>query len=245
MEEKEHITIAICDDETVYGERVRNECIKFFEEYDSQGSFAVEPQIACFSSGRELIASGKEYDILFLDIEMPEQVGIRVKEYFEGYHRQTRIIFMTCHHERAVEAFGKNVVSFLVKPLDIVTFHRALAKTLADIRGQVLELEENGKQIFIPVRQIRYIEAQDKYTTVVTEKGRYLFRRTMRFWEETLPRQDFCRIHKSYLLNLEYFEKTGDMVELDKDKAVKLSRGKKQEIVEQYKAYLRRKIREM
>ena len=55
MEEKEHITIAICDDETVYGERVRNECIKFFEEYDSQGSFAVEPQIACFSSGRELI----------------------------------------------------------------------------------------------------------------------------------------------------------------------------------------------
>ena len=101
------------------------------------------------------------------------------------------------------------------------------------------------RQIFIPVRQIRYIEAQDKYTTVVTEKGRYLFRRTMRFWEETLPRQDFCRIHKSYLLNLEYFEKTGDMVELDKDKAVKLSRGKKQEIVEQYKAYLRRKIREM
>ena len=40
MEEKEHITIAICDDETVYGESVRNECIKFFEEYDSQGSFA-------------------------------------------------------------------------------------------------------------------------------------------------------------------------------------------------------------
>ncbi len=176
---------------------------------------------------------------------MPEQDGIRVKEYFEGYHRQTRIIFMTCHHERAVEAFGKNVVSFLVKPLNIVTFHRALAKTLADIRGQVLELEENGKQIFIPVRQIRYIEAQDKYTTVVTEKGRHLFRRTMRFWEETLPRQDFCRIHKSYLLNLEYFEKTGDMIMLDKDKAVKLSRGKKQEIVEQYKAYLRRKIREM
>ncbi|MDE7274688.1 MAG: LytTR family DNA-binding domain-containing protein [Lachnospiraceae bacterium] len=239
------LNIAVCDDEQVYRESMVNECMIFFREYNSQGFFAEVPKICCFSSGRELIASGQEYDILFLDIEMPEQDGISIKDYFEERHGQTRIIFMTCHEERVMEAFGKNVVSFLVKPLDVRDFRRVLAKTLDDIRGQVLELEENGEQIFILVRQIKYIEAQDKYTAVVTEKGRYLFRRTMKFWEEMLPHQDFCRIHKSYLLNLDYFEKTGDMVILDTDKTVKLSRGKKQEIVEQYKEYLRRKVRMM
>lgn len=239
------LKIAICDDECVYRERMMNECRNFLQEYNGRGFFAGAPEICCFSSSRELIASGQEYTILFLDIEMPEQDGICVKEYFEACHRQTRIIFMTCHDERAVEAFGKNVVSFLVKPLDINAFRRALAKTLDDICGQVLEIEENGEQRFMPVRQIRYIEAQDKYTAVVMENGRYLFRRTMKFWEEALPHKDFCRIHKSYLLNLEYFEKTRDTVMLDMDKTVKLSRRKKQEIMEQYKEYLRRKVRMM
>lgn len=242
---EDRIKIAICDDEYTDRERMINECRCFFQEYDCQGFFAGTPEISGFSSGRELIASSQEYNILFLDIEMPEQDGICVKEYFETYHRQTQIIFMTWHNERAVEAFGKNVVSFLVKPLDISAFRRTLTKTLDDIRGQVLEIEENGERIFILVRQIKYIEAQDKYTAVVMENGRHLFRRTMKFWEGALPHQDFCRIHKSYLLNLEYFEKTGDTVMLDTDKTVKLSRRKKPEIMEQYKEYLRRKVRMM
>lgn len=237
------LSIAVCDDEQVYRESMVNECMIFFREYNSQGFFAEVPKICCFSSGRELIASGQEYDILFLDIEMPGQDGISIKDYFEERHGQTRIIFMTCHDERVMEAFGKNVVSFLVKPLNSKDFRKILKKTLDGICGQVLELEENGEPLIIPVRQIKYIEAQDKYTMVVMENKHYLLRRTMKFWEEMLPHQDFCRIHKSYLLNLDYFEKTGDKVVLDRDKTVKLSRKMKREILEQYREYLRRKVR--
>ena len=236
------IKIAICDDEEACRGNMQMMCRAFFEER----KHSVEaPDIQVFSSGKEMIASGMDYDILLLDIEMPGQDGINIKEYFETNRKQTRIIFTTSHKERVLEAFGKNVVSFLVKPLEKESFQKVMEKALSDICGPVLEIEENGTTFLIPIRQIKYIEAQDKYTLAVTEEGEYLMRRTMKFWENALPCQDFVRIHKSYLVNLEYFEKKGEEVLLDQGKSVRISRLKKEEIMEKYKEFLRRKVKEM
>lgn len=133
----------------------------------------------------------------------------------------------------------------MVKPLYNESFQKVMEKTLSDICGQILEIEENGETLMIPVKQIKYIEAQDKYTLAVTETGEHLMRRTMKFWENTLPCQDFVRIHKSYLVNLEYFDKKGEDVRLDKGKIVRISRLKKHMIMEQYKEFLRRKVKVM
>lgn len=214
----------------------------FFEEKER---FVGMPDIQVFASGKEMAASGGDYDILLLDIEMPEQDGIDIKEYYETNRKRTRIIFTTSHRERVLEAFGKNVVSFLVKPLCKESFQKAMEKALSDLCGLVLEIEENGETFLIPVKQIKYIEAQDKYTLAVTETGEYLMRRTMKFWESALPCQDFVRIHKSYLINLEYFDKKGDEVRLDKGKAVTISRLRKNGIMEKYKEFLRRKVGEI
>lgn len=233
------IKIAICDDEAADMETIERMCRAFFES----GKVYVEtPDIHGFSSGKEITASGEEYDILFLDIEMPEQDGISIKESFESKRKKTRIIFTTSHKERVLEAFGKNVVGFLPKPLCGERFHKVMEKTLEDLCGATLEIEDGGATFLIPVRQIKYIEAQDKYTLAVTETGEYLMRRTMKFWEDALPSQDFVRIHKSYLVNLEYFEKKGDEVLLDNGKAVKISRLRKNGIMERYKEFLRRKV---
>lgn len=229
------IKIAVCDDEAACRESADRMCKAFLEEKKLSAA------VHTFSSGKEMTASDTEYDILLLDIEMPEQDGISIKEYYETNRKRTRIIFMTGHRERVLEAFGKNVVSFLVKPLCEESFRKVMEKTLSDICGQVLEIEENGELLLIPVKQIKYIEAQDKYTLAVTETEEYLMRRTMKFWESTLPCEDFVRIHKSYLVSLEYFEKKGEEVRLDKGKSVKISRMKKNEVMEKYKAFLRRK----
>lgn len=233
------IKIAICDDEAVSRENMEMMCRTFFEERELSVGM---PDIHVFASGEEMTALGGDYDILLLDIEMPEQDGIRIKEFFETNRKRTRIIFTTSHRERVLEAFGKNVVSFLVKPFCKEDFQKAMEKTLSDLCGQVLEIEENGETFLIPVKQIKYIEAQDKYTFTVTETEEYLMRRTMKFWESELPSQDFVRIHKSYLVNLEYFEKKGDEVRLDSGKAVKMSRLRKNGIMEKYKEFLRRKV---
>ncbi|MDE5700050.1 MAG: LytTR family DNA-binding domain-containing protein, partial [Lachnospiraceae bacterium] len=177
------VRIAICDDEVIYRESLKTECRMFFTEYSHESLWPGVAEISEFSTGRELIASDHDYDILFLDIEMPGQDGISVKEYFAEYHEKTRVIFMTCHDERVMEAFGKNVVSFLVKPLNSKAFRKVLKKTLDDICGRVLELEENGEPLIIPVRQIKYIEATEKYRMAVMESKIYLLRRTMTLLE--------------------------------------------------------------
>lgn len=232
------IRIAICDDELVYQQSMKEMCRSFFEQRE-----AVE--IHVFSSGKELTGTGVDYDIVLLDIEMPGQDGISIKDYFEADRRQTRIIFTTNHKERVLEAFGKNVVAFLVKPLCMEEFEKIMERICADLHGQILEIEEGGETVLIPVKQIKYIEAQDKYTLAVTESGERLLRKTMKYWESVLPCENFVRIHKSYLVNLEYFEKKGNEVRLEKGKTVKMSRLWKPMIMDKYKEFLRRKAKEI
>ena len=230
------VKIAICDDEEVYRENTEKECKAYFLEKKE------EIAIDFFVSGKELLETEKEYDILFLDIEMPDSDGIRVKEFFENNKKETGIIFLTSHEERVLEAFGKNVLSFLRKPLEVQKFRKAMDKVMIDIQGATLEIEENDELIILPIRQIKYVEAQDKYTTVVTKAGSHMFRKTMRFWEDQLPKQGFGRIHKSFLVNFEFFVKEKDEVILEKNKRVKISRKNKEEVMNQYKGYLRRKV---
>lgn len=83
------IKIAICDDEAIYRENTEKECKKYFQEKSE------EILIDFFMSGKELLETERGYDILFLDIEMPDSDGIRVKEFFENNKKETRIIFLT------------------------------------------------------------------------------------------------------------------------------------------------------
>lgn len=238
------LKIAICDDEAVYRESTEKECLEYFQTKKKEIR-TEKVSICTFSSGKEIIESGEEYDILLLDVEMPENDGICVKEYLEKTKKRTRVIFLTSHAERVLEAFGKNVLCFLRKPLDKADFRNAMNKAVADIGGEVLEIEENGETFLIPVNEIRYVEARDKYTIVFMEDKNLTFRKTMKFWENELPEQDFCRIQKSYLVNWEFFVKEKEEVVLEKNKRVKISRKNKDEIMERYKGYLRRRAEEM
>jgi Response regulator of the LytR/AlgR family len=233
------IRIAICDDEASCRDSMKMMCRTFFKKRKE----SAEIDIRLFSSGEDIMTGDFDCDILLLDIEMPEQDGIRIKEYLESSRKHTRIIFTTSHKERVLEAFGKNVVSFLVKPLCREAFERVMDKVLSDLWGPVLEIEENGEILAIPAGQIKYVEAQDKYTLAVTEEREYLVRKTMKFWESVLPGADFVRIHKSYLVNLEYFEKKGEEVLLDKGKRVRISRLRKDGVMETYREFLRRKAK--
>lgn len=224
--------IGICDDEKIYREAVKAECLNYF---DSQ-SITLE----MFSSGKELLKAGKEFDVLFLDIEMPGEDGITVKDALQRRGSSTRIVFLTSHEERMREAFGKNVIDFLSKPLNTQKFQSVMKEILRDMAGKVIEVEENNKFTTIPVKTIKYVEAQDKYTLVVTNTDELLFRKPIKDWEELLGGECFCRISKSFLLNLELYKRDKDEILID-DKRIKIGRKYKDIVAEQYKEFLRKK----
>lgn len=229
--------IGVCDDQKLYRDEIIKCCKRALEDdtviYES------------FDSGEELLRADAECDYLFLDIEMAGIDGIQVKEILENQKSQVKIIFLTSHTERMIEAFGANVIGFLKKPLQEEAFSPIVKKMKAFIQRKMVTWEDGGEQYVISVDAIKYIEAQDKYTFVVLEEEKYLVRRTLKEWQDLLSEIAFCRVNRSYLVNLDLFDKTKSEIVLEEGKKIRLSRKNKDAIEEQYKKYLRKRMEEL
>lgn len=225
--------IAICDDQKLY----RDDILKRLQDAFAGESMYFE----CFDSGEELLRSDVVSDFLFLDIEMGEIDGIQVKEILEKQALKTRIIFLTSHQERMVEAFGENVIGFLTKPIQEAALGVIVKKMRQAMQRELVTWDVAGKTYTVSAEDIRYIEAQDKYTYVVLKDEKYLVRKGMKEWEEQLPERQFCRANRFYLVNLELFDKAKGEITLEEGKKIALSRKNKETITEQYKRYLREK----
>ena len=226
--------IAICDDIDIYREDVKAFCQKYFGN-DLEC-------VNCFSSGEDLLNTKEAFDLLFLDIEMPGVDGISVKNHYEMAQKDVLIIFLTSHKERIREAFGKNVFAFLDKPIEWDVFVKTMDKVCMYFRPKTVGIESCGKMYAFVIDEIRYIEARDKYSCVVTEKEEVLIRKSMKDWEELLGLEEFCRINRSYLVNFRLFNGKSNEIRLKGDKCVVLSRKNRKQTFELYKQYLQRKL---
>ncbi len=229
--------VAICDDEAVYREDILEKCKILLNDY------AVSYN--CFSSGEELLETGIDFDYLFLDIEMKDMDGIHVKDLLEKRKDKCKIIFLTSHSERMIEAFGYNVIGFLTKPVKEELLIPIIAKIKEFNNNQLVEWEENGTYYAFEADDISYIEAQDKYTVVIVGNEKILVRRTLKKWEEILMNNDFCKVNRSYLVNLKLFDRISGEVKLNDGKIIRISRKDKSLIEEKYKAYIRKKMGDM
>jgi len=135
------------------------------------------------------------------------------------------IIFTTAYDQFAIKAFELNAVDYLLKPFSRERFEEAVKKATEKIRSEkgnpktVSQLLVNrpdtqtslnrivvrkGNAInLIPVEQVRYVEAQDDYVMIYHSAGKALKQQTMKFYEDNLPKLDFVRIHRSYIVKVE------------------------------------------
>lgn len=158
-------------------------------------------------------------DIIFLDVQMPKINGFEMLELVEEL---PAVIFTTAFEEHAIRAFEVNAVDYLLKPFSKERFDKAVQKWLdrhaADELQQTTALLEtaasspiqsnrvvvkiNGKIKIIPVQDIHYLEAADDYVKIITPEGAFLKNKTMQFFEKSLDPQQFARVHRSYMLNI-------------------------------------------
>ncbi|MBO4618193.1 MAG: response regulator transcription factor [Lachnospiraceae bacterium] len=204
--------IAVCDD----NESFRKGLIREVEN-DCQG---YDIEIVEYGSAEELIAAKTNIDLLFLDIEMDGKDGIYVKDFFDDRHIETKIVFTTSHEERMSEAFGANVLGFLVKPINRARLKTFVEKFVASGDSKIIPVTYMGKTIFIKLSDIRFIEADDKYTRVNYGEESVLIRRTVSEWITILPPSFFGRTNKSEIVNFNYvsvknnkpYKKSGDLI---------------------------------
>lgn len=158
-------------------------------------------------------------DLIFLDVQMPKLTGF---EMLELLNKIPVIIFSTAYDEFALKAFEKSAADYLLKPFTTVRFNEAITKARVrlmrvdgheEIVRQIHDTREVWKEelsrivvrfgskiVIIPVQQIEYIEAQDDYVAVHSEGKKYLKQLTMKYLEASLPRHQFVRVHRSFLV---------------------------------------------
>lgn len=164
-------------------------------------------------------------DLVFLDIQMPKLDGFDVVELLGD--DAPIIVFVTAYDEYALRAFEAAALDYLVKPVQPERLERTLqrvregmevkqsqpvAKLINDHQNEMAPLSRilirDGMEVFIiPSEDIIYIEAQDDYVMIYTDERSYLKYDRMNKLEKTLDPQYFCRIHRSYLINVRYLKK--------------------------------------
>ncbi|HSB62885.1 MAG TPA: response regulator [Thermoanaerobaculia bacterium] len=159
-------------------------------------------------------------DLLFLDVQMPQLDGLEVLELIERDEAgRPAVIFVTAYDQYALKAFDANAVDYLLKPFDRARFDTALARARARLasgetpakdllvsRGAPLSrvvVKDGVAVTVLPVSKIDYVKAEDDYVLLRADGRNHLKNQTLASLEETLPKERFVRVHRSYLLNLD------------------------------------------
>jgi two-component system, LytTR family, response regulator len=166
-------------------------------------------------------------ELLFLDIRMPGMDGFDIigKLSAGGDSVLPRIIFTTAYDCYALRAFEIHAVDYLLKPFTSERLHSAVQHALEEIHsskqnaGRSYDRTQNppayttrivfksrGRILFLPVSDIRWIEAEENYVRICTEADNHLLRETMTHLEEKLDPQMFLRVHRSAIVNLQYLK---------------------------------------
>ena len=179
------------------------------------------------SNGFEALKSIQELkpDLIFLDIQMPKVSGLELLEVLDEI---PAVIFSTAYDQYAIKAFEMSAVDYLLKPYSQKRFDKAIKKALEMLKKgektntagllkkhstqshlplQRVVVKTGNKMHVIPVSKIRYIEASEDYVMIYSENSRHLKAQTMRYYEEHLDPLQFVRIHRSYIVNINFVER--------------------------------------
>lgn len=169
--------------------------------------------IGAFDSAADLVQplQMSPPDLLLLDIEIPNLNGFKL---LEKLHPKTQVILITSASSYALKAFDYGVTDYLLKPVRIGRFLKAIKKvvfnysTKSRLGEEVpsLSVKSDHEIKKIPMADIKWIEALGDYVKIITRYERILALSTLKSIEEELPCNKFLRIHRSYIVNLKRVE---------------------------------------
>lgn len=150
-----------------------------------------------------------EADLIFLDIQMPELSGIN---FMKIVGDKLKYILTTAYSEYALEGYEHNVIDYLLKPISFDRFQKSALKaqerfpTNETSANSYFFVKSSGQQHKINFDEILYIESIKDYVNIKTDNQEYIVLDTLKSLENQLP-ENFARVHKSFILNLDKIEK--------------------------------------
>ncbi len=234
---------AICDDDKNLIEKLK-ECIK--QEYDNIW-YGENLEFDTYNSGEALIDAcvnqKMEYNLIFLDVYMGGISGFDTAEKLAIAGCDIRIAFITSNSDLVYDSFDYQPFYFIRKDNYNMVVKKVLVKLKKVMKqDKVITVINRGQTLFIPLKNIYYIESDRHSVLLHTTHYDYTTRRSISDMENELKDDYFIKIHRKYLVNLKYIKRIDtilDEVTLSNDVRLEMSRHVKENVKEAQKLYLR------
>lgn len=240
------LNIAICDDELSE--------IRTIEDYIATFSVqsGIEFKVNKYTSGNRLLNSyngnPSKYDVVFLDVEMPEINGIEIAEQIrEIPDRNVLIIFITSYPEYMQDSFDVQAYQYLTKPLSYNLFEAKMKRLIGylnELQTNIAVVSLKSGEVILHLDDIICFETIKSITTksnvlVTTVNDEFTIKGKIAEMEQKLKEQYFVSVHRSVLVNMKYIKRfNSNMVELTNGKTVEASRRKIAEVKEAFSKYM-------
>jgi DNA-binding LytR/AlgR family response regulator len=166
------------------------------------------------------ILQREQIDLIFLDIQMPQISGI---SFLKGLTQKSYVIFTTAYESYALEGYALNIVDYLLKPFGFERFFQAVNKVFERVKSttpaileQAETIEKTQKDYIlvksehrvhrIRLKDIDYIQSMQAYVSFYCNGERIMSLNTMKRLEVELPKDQFIRVHKSYIIAIDKVE---------------------------------------
>ncbi|WP_299580697.1 LytR/AlgR family response regulator transcription factor [uncultured Sunxiuqinia sp.] len=158
------------------------------------------------------VLSKHRVDLLFLDIQMPQITGV---ELLKNLNHPPKVIFTTAYRDYAIEAFELDVVDYLLKPISLLRFTKAINRfyqrmnetspaevppTDSAHKPDHLFLKADKKLHKVLFEELIYLESFGDYVIAHTEKGKITTKERISHLEEQLPQDRFLRVHRGFII---------------------------------------------
>lgn len=235
------IKIALCDDNNIFLKELQNLIEKYLVDH------CVKGEINIYDNGRSLLKQLEEdkyfFDIIFLDIDMPDIDGIEVATQIRNINKNVVLIFLTSIEDRVYETFQFNTFRFIRKNCILTELNECLDKALRLFENEKVSYSfktRNGT-VKLSVQDILYFIYINRHVEVTTIDNCYVLTIT-RFQDiiNEFSNKNFVCIHRGCIVNVKYIKVINKLcIILDNNEKLSISRYKVDEVFQAFTNYAR------
>lgn len=201
--------VAVCDDTEEERLQAAEYAGRFFERE------GIEVRIDTYAAGRELLESGRKYDLYLLDVLMPGMSGIDAAQALAEDKDHPVVVFITSSLESAVEGYRVEAAGFILKPVEEENFWSTMERVVRrrlGLKKAVLSVVHNRVNVELPLERLAWFENRLHRVFVKLTDGEVLSvnQKLSELQLVLEPHSQFLRCHQSYLVNLDYVDKLED-----------------------------------
>jgi DNA-binding LytR/AlgR family response regulator len=190
------------------------ECRKLLRSYIDKIPDLLLAGEACNTAEAKQVLENNRIDILFLDAQLKGSSGL---SFIRSFEQRPPTVLISCTKEHAAEAYELDLTDFLAKPFSYERFMKAVQKVLsnsisknATTDAECVFIKSDAKIVKLGYSDILFIEAMADYMMIYTSSGKYIMHSTMKALEQKLPKGQFLRVHRSYIINLQSISQVKD-----------------------------------